>query len=164
MSPGKKIALFLAALLLYGAGAAADTPGTPPSAVPCDNKNMDGIYVLIYFDEDPPGKEAKWRSHFKYGYISIKSTASIYEEKDLNTQLTTSVQAQKTFSSLGSYRQYAMGTNGTLQLSAQNNKYHTYVCRVVPAGDGNFQKGDLILTGLSEGSGHKLYKLYRHWF
>jgi len=161
MSTIRTIFMAMAAFLLFQGTAAAQ--GAPASTAPCTGDDFKGTYVLVYFHEDPPGKESKWRSHFDHEYMSISGKYPFLSDVTINKELDAE-QAKKSLSQPVNFRKYTLGPNGALQIYNDKNIAYSFTCTVSRVSDGSFQKGDLIWEGRTQGEGHSLYRLYRHWY
>lgn len=167
MKPVVTIAIVAGAILLFCQNALAQTANAQQTQHLCTAPDLvHGTWKLLVLQETPPGEDTSWIEMAPYHYLSF-SDANNYTFIATTYELKTKKQAQDLMTwPLWSHHNlaYRLSDQGVLDLYIDNVlKYH-YRCLMIDKANGQYRKGDLVLTAYTNNYKSYLYKWYRRWY
>ncbi len=129
----------------------------------CTQQDLDGLYVLIDYNETPPGPQFKLHAHFSHKYISFNGKAALFNKMAFNKEFQTPSAVLKALGPVTSYNRFTMNAGGLLNLYSGNNISYSYRCLISTGDIDNYRKGDIILTSYTKDKQSEIYELYRRW-
>jgi hypothetical protein len=132
----------------------------------CTEKDVLGTFVLMQFSETPGGDALRKYNIFKNQYLAFYPEHT-YAELATNIAVTSPTVLDNRLNPNGRQKnnnKYVLDDDGTLGLYKGNSINYVFTCIVNLIPNGDYLKGDLLLTRFAEEGRSQISTLYRRWY